>query len=215
MASSAVRRREFPEGSLVYFRNKLCIVTEKNDSYGYNVYKVRAIEETEENTAFSYQLDFATEQEELVDEFSQEFIEDSAVREEPHARFENITEEEKKEFVNNQKNSNTENKTRRDYQLLKSYLLFAGDEREAEQIPPGELNKYLEDFFVVVKKQNGESYEPSTIRGIMASINRYLTERNYTDNIMTSRNFTGMKEIASAKFKVRYDDFRMIQICCK
>ena len=202
---SATNRRIFPEGTYVHFENKLAVVTRRDDSLGSNVYRVRPLEEENEYTAFPWQLDYAEEEgRKLMEEFRQEF---EAESDSSHSncrkeKFSHVTDEEKKNFVDDNKNKNTVKKTNQHHRLLKKYLAFVGDTREVEVIPPNELNCILESFFVCVKKDNGDNYEPSTIRGMMGSIHRFLQEHNYEENIMSSAKFAGMRTIVSSKFKV-------------
>ena len=46
--------------------------------------------------------------------------------------------------------------------------------RTCEKLLPCELDLLFGNFLVTVKKQNGSEYEPSTIRGFMSSLGRYL-----------------------------------------
>ena len=50
-----------------------------------------------------------------------------------------------------------------------------------EEIPPKELNAYISEFIITVrKKDNNEDYEPSSLRSLMASFERYLKKKNST-----------------------------------
>jgi hypothetical protein len=199
--ATATTRLIFPEGTLVSYKNKLCIVAERNQNYGYNVYKVRELDGTYLHTAFSWELDHATSEEQfLADEFNKDFMEpeDSASK-----RFYKIKDTDKTEFIQQQKNSNTIKKTRLHSNLFKSYLKFVDELREPELLPPAELNNHLENFFVTVRKEDGSQYEPSSIRGILGSLHRYFQEKKYAESIMTAPTFSGMRDAIAAKFKVR------------
>ena len=41
-------------------------------------------------------------------------------------------------------------------------------------MPPPELDAYLSRFLLSVRKKSGNEYEPTTLRGIIASVERYL-----------------------------------------
>ena len=231
MATAAVSRRIFEEGSLVTFRGLLCSVYERNDSYGYNVYKVRCLDTGELHTAFSYQLDYAEEGPCFTLEFSEEFGFDSNVgspkandrdteihdtqtavhfhietpdqtQESTTSRFREVTEKEKEEFIREQRNSNTVKKNNQHVKLLTEYLNFAGEKKDIKNIEPEELNKYLENFILSVRKRDGENYEPSTLRAILGSIHRFLQQEKYCENIMISTHFSGTRELLTSKFKV-------------
>ena len=50
-----------------------------------------------------------------------------------------------------------------------------------EEIPPKELNAYISEFIITVrKKDNNEDYEPSSLRYLMVSFERYLKKKNST-----------------------------------
>jgi ribosome-binding protein aMBF1 (putative translation factor) len=194
MATARVPRRV--EGSLVIYKKKLCTVLERNDSYGYNIYKITPLDELNLITAFPYELEVAeAEQAELLHEFNQDFDEDIPAT---NTRFSNISDKEKQDFVEKQKNINTSKKPKTSYNIFKKYLRYIGEEREAEDIAPQELNAILEKFFIVVRKENGDEYEPSSLRSIMGSIARHLTEKKYTANIMNATDFSGMREAVGA-----------------
>ena len=50
-----------------------------------------------------------------------------------------------------------------------------------EEISPKELNAYISELIITVrKKDNNEDYEPSSLRSLMASFERYLKKKNST-----------------------------------
>ena len=54
-----------------------------------------------------------------------------------------------------------------------------------EEIPPKELNAYISEFIITVrKKDNNEDYEPSSLRSLMAGFERYLKKKNYGFSII-------------------------------
>ena len=130
-----------------------------------------------------------------------------------NVRFEHVDEAQKEAFKLKQKNENTERKTRSDVKLFKEYLAFKKDARKPEDIPGSDLNALLEEFFMCVRKTDKSEYEPSTLRGMLGRLKRYLEEKEYSENIMTSPNFAGMREMLNAKYKVRFYVF-FNQIYC-
>ena len=48
------------------------------------------------------------------------------------------------------------------------------ENRQVTEIPPQELDNYLSRFLFSVRKKNGDEHKPSTLRGFIASIERYL-----------------------------------------
>ena len=79
-------------------------------------------------------------------------------------------------FIDNEENSNTRKKTKNDMALLSSFMAKEKENRQVEEIPPQELDNYLSRFLLSVRKKNGDEYEPSTLGGFIASIERYLKQ---------------------------------------
>ena len=70
--------------------------------------------------------------------------------------------------------SNNLSKTQQTVALLKEFLTLKNESRLMEEIPPKELNAYIIEFIITVrKKDNNEDYEPSSLRSLMASFERY------------------------------------------
>ena len=70
------------------------------------------------------------------------------------------------DFIADQENKNSRAKTQRDVKLLKAFLTVKGESRKPEELTPQELNGYLSEFIVSVKRKDGEDYEPSSLRGL-------------------------------------------------
>jgi len=84
-----------------------------------------------------------------------------------------------------QENKNTRAKTQRDVKLLTAFLLDKNEQRKIEEIQPEELyNHYVSEFILSVKRKDGQDYEPSSLRGLFSSFNRYLKERKYSASII-------------------------------
>ena len=48
-----------------------------------------------------------------------------------------------------------------------------------EEIPPKELNAYISKFIITVrKKEDNEDYQPSSLRSLMTSFERYLKKNS-------------------------------------
>ncbi|WAR30418.1 hypothetical protein MAR_032965 [Mya arenaria] len=86
------------------------------------------------------------------------------------ARFQSVTDDDLQDFVVKQKNKSTVNKTFYDLKLLSSYLHRVNEMHEISEIPQNELYNLLCKFFVCVKKPDGSSYEPTTLRGFLGSV---------------------------------------------
>ena len=90
-------------------------------------------------------------------------------------RFNEIKEKDIDEFNEAEENQNTKRKTELDVNLIHSYIAteavshLNGPPR-MEELSPSELDTYLSKFLLVVRKKNGEEYEPTTLRGFVSSV---------------------------------------------
>ena len=78
-------------------------------------------------------------------------------------------------FIAEQENQNSVKKTKQDIALLTAFLQTKGEtQSERAEIPPAELNELLSEFILSVHTKEGQEYEPSLLRGIVASFERHL-----------------------------------------
>ena len=89
------------------------------------------------------------------------------------------------EFIEQQENKNKRRKTLQDIELLQEFLSSRNESRKVEDISVEQLNEYLSEFIISVRKKedNGE-YEPSSLRSMFASFERYLKKKNGISIIM-------------------------------
>ena len=81
--------------------------------------------------------------------------------------------------------------------LFKSYLGFVGEFRNPENISSSDLGNHVARFFLNVKKADGNEYE----YGFQASINRYLSDKKYAENILKGTSFKHSRDVLQAKCK--------------
>jgi len=94
-------------------------------------------------------------------------------------RFVSLIDEDVEIFVEAEANKNTQRKLHSNVILLKSFLPNENKTRQLQDIPRPELDAYLSRFLLSVRKTSGDKYEPTTLRGIIASVERYLKNRRY------------------------------------
>ena len=83
-----------------------------------------------------------------------------------------------------EENANTQKRTFYDLKLVKKFLVEERHEiREIEKIPPPELDSYLSQFVLAARTKTGKDYEPSSLRGILASLERHLSRSSYGKTI--------------------------------
>ena len=96
------------------------------------------------------------------------------------------------QFIEDQENENTRKKTQQNVALLEEFLTLRNESRLIEEIAPKELNAYIAEFIITVRKKDGnEDYEPSSlhVRSLMASFERCLKKKNYGFSIMKDADF--------------------------
>lgn len=107
------------------------------------------------------------------------------------ARFVEVSEEDLAKFSKENENQNTMKKTEYDLRIFREYMASINEDREIETLMFSELQNILMKFILAVKKKSGEEYEPSSIRAIIQSIDRYLKRSNYGASILHDREFSG------------------------
>ena len=103
------------------------------------------------------------------------------------------------DFINAQKAPATVKKTNRDILRFQVYVKGHGEPEAFENIPPKRLDSLMSCYVRTVTKLDGGEYEPSTITGIMGSLDRYLREHDYQENIQHSALFKSARDMVKAK----------------
>ena len=101
------------------------------------------------------------------------------------------------------KKKNTLSKTRRDVSLLIEFLNSKNESRRIEEIPPEELNEYISEFIVAVRRKDGEDFgEPSSLRGLICSFNRHLKAcKSYPCSVIEENQFEQVRQALEARSK--------------
>jgi len=89
-------------------------------------------------------------------------------------RFVSLTDEVVEKFVEAEANKNTQRKMLSDVALMKTFLPNGNETRQPQDIPPPELDAYVSRFLLSMRTKSGDKYEPTALRGIIASVERYL-----------------------------------------
>ena len=63
-----------------------------------------------------------------------------------------------------------------------------------------ELNKILEQFFIELRKQNGDDYEPDCLRTMLGALERHLKEKKYPISLF-GREFSSCKKVLDGKVR--------------
>ncbi|XP_073258936.1 uncharacterized protein KIAA1958-like [Porites lutea] len=104
-------------------------------------------------------------------------------------------------FIAEQENKATLQKTQRDVKLLQTFLGTRNELRKGEEIPALELNEYICEFIISVRTKDGKDYEPSSLRSLLASFERHLKKNSYSASIMNDLVFEKTKKVLMSKQK--------------
>ena len=81
------------------------------------------------------------------------------------------------EFINGQKAKNTKNSTQYSINVLRRYLKSNDISTSVDKMSSTQLNLHLCNFWMKIKKINGNDYEPDCLTTICRGIQRHLEER--------------------------------------
>jgi len=71
-----------------------------------------------------------------------------------------------KEFIDGQENETTKH----DVALFQDFLVLKSETRQMDELNPQELNKFLNEFLIMVRKrEDNEEYDPNSLRAFFAS----------------------------------------------
>ena len=105
------------------------------------------------------------------------------------------------QFIQLNENENTRRKTLGHQKLFESFLETKQEERQIHNIPPSQLNTYLCEFILRVRQKDGKDYEPTSLRSIISSLDRYLKRHNYSSTIIRGSEFRETMDVLSNKGK--------------
>ena len=122
--------------------------------------------------------------------------------EEHWGRFAEVLQSDVEKFIEGKENVNTKKKTFHDLNLVKKFLVEERHEiRELEKIPPTELDSYLSQFVLTARTKTEKDFEPSSPRGILASVERHLSRSSYGKTIFKDTELTKTRDALKAKQK--------------
>ena len=68
--------------------------------------------------------------------------------------------------------------------LFKAICVSRGENRPIESLQPLELDSLFGNVLITIKKQKGDEYEPSSIRGFLLSLDRYFKTNRYPHTVV-------------------------------
>ena len=70
-----------------------------------------------------------------------------------------------------------------------------------EDIQAAELNEFICEFVISVRTKDDKEYEPSSLRSLLASIERYLKKNNYCVSVINDQPFEKTRRVLASKQK--------------
>ena len=96
-------------------------------------------------------------------------------------------------------NSNTVRTTNTWVSRFETWRISRGLEQSLQDTPRDELDDVLQHFYACVKKQDGEDYEPGSLRTMLASLDRFLREKGKHFSIQRDREFEKSRKVLNGK----------------
>ena len=109
------------------------------------------------------------------------------------SRFIEVSKDDVDELIAQLENENMKKKTMYDMNTVLKFLARFG---------MGELNVYFSEFVIAARTKKGEKYEPSSLRRILTSVDRYLTRREWENlRLFIDPQFTRLRDALKVKEK--------------
>ena len=70
-----------------------------------------------------------------------------------------------------------------------------------EYIPAAELNEFISEFIISVRTKDGNEYETTSLRSLMASFERHLKKQGYSASIINDLVFERTRKVLQSKQK--------------
>ena len=114
------------------------------------------------------------------------------------SRFVNVSDEDISQFLEEKENKK-KNLSR--CSVVQDQFLRERKLNDPEELTPLQLDASLRQFIVFLRKQDGSDYEPSSLRCMVASIERYVKKKSYGFSVINSIEFAGTPEVLKEKQK--------------
>ena len=83
--------------------------------------------------------------------------------------------------------------------MLERFLKTKDEDRKIEDIPAAELNEFISEFIISVRTKDGNEYEPTSLRSLMASFERHLKKKGYSASIINDLVFEKTRKVLQFK----------------
>ena len=150
--------------------------------------------------------------EKLMNDISEESLQLMAEQNEKfNTRFEQNNDQERVMFMEQRENINTKRKMNYAVKTFVQFLSNVKTEfRQINEIPPNELDNYLQEFYIGIRKESKgdipdieRQYQPSSLHGFQSMINRFLRLNNYEYDLTKSKEFQQSRDCLTAKKNIQ------------
>ena len=100
---------------------------------------------------------------------------------------------------NESENKNTKRSTDYWKRIFELWAKTRGKEEQLESYGIPELNEALSQFYAEVRKENGQDYEPDSLKVMQASLDRHLRSQNYPKSILRDTEFLSSRKVLEGK----------------
>ncbi|CAH3158199.1 unnamed protein product [Porites lobata] len=96
-------------------------------------------------------------------------------------------------------NKNTKRSTGYWKGIFEKWAKTRGKEEQLESYDTPELNEALSQFYAELRKENGQDYEPDSLKVMQAALDRHLRSKNYPKSIVRDTEFLSLRKVLEGK----------------
>ena len=96
-------------------------------------------------------------------------------------------------------NKNTKRSTDYWKGIFEKWAKTRGKEEKLESYDIPELNDALSQFYAELRKENGQDYEPDSLKVMQAALDRHLRSQNYPKSILRDTEFLSSRKVLEGK----------------
>ena len=96
-------------------------------------------------------------------------------------------------------NKNTKRSTGYWKGIFEKWAKTRGKEEQLESYDIPELNEALSQFYAELRKENGQDYEPDSLKVMQAALDRHLRSKNYPKSIVRDTEFLSSRKVLEGK----------------
>ena len=96
-------------------------------------------------------------------------------------------------------NKNTKRSTGYWKRIFEKWAKTRGKEEQLESYDIPELNEALSQFYAELRKENGQDYEPDSLKVMQAALDRHLRSKNYPKSIVRDTVFLSSRKVLEGK----------------